>query len=391
MKSLRILLAAVPILLMLIGCPLGLQEDLGNATDVSVMQSRVPGRIHTFTGSEVIPLYAGGGNRASARLVGSVTLNVAGSEVLVRYDLMDSNADGAPDIFPWIVSEVHFAIADQLAQIPVNRSGNPVPGAFTAILPVDPNRATIEFKVALPPDANGDGQYFVAAHASVVYYGGIEGFAFYLPNDPVTMRVTYPAPGVSSYFKVLLSGAGLLNGEYDGWCVDVGDVIYENTDYPVMLYSSYESLPAGAVDRPENLDLVNWLVNHFAAGQAIPELGGYVLTYGDLQRAIWALIDFELTDAGLGSWNQAAVDFIVAAAQANGEGWVPGCNDKIALVLVPEDIENVQVVIAQTTIATVLVPCTTQGETAWADGKEGLNFPGANSWATYFTWHPLVP
>ena len=54
-------------------------------------------------------------------------------------------------------------------------------------------------------------------------------------------------------------------------------------------------------------------------------LGNY--TYGDVQRAIWALIDDNLSHTnGLGDYNQTRVNQIVAAAIANGEGYVPPCN-----------------------------------------------------------------
>ncbi len=51
-------------------------------------------------------------------------------------------------------------------------------------------------------------------------------------------------------------------------------------------------------------------------------------TYGDVQRAIWTLIDDTLSNLSLGPYSRCHVEEIIAAAYANGEGFIPGCNDK---------------------------------------------------------------
>jgi len=59
---------------------------------------------------------------------------------------------------------------------------------------------------------------------------------------------------------------------------------------------------------------------------------------------------------------------------ANGEGFLPECGESIALVSVP-DVNTVQVIIAQVTIAMLEMPCGSP-ETAWAascDGREPLS------------------
>jgi hypothetical protein len=146
------------------------------------------------------------------------------------------------------------------------------------------------------------------------------------------------------------------------------------------VYSSYEDLPEGLVEYTENLDLVNWIINQGYVGQVSPD--GYgTYTYGDVQRAIWTLIEDNNSTSGLGAWSQNRVDEIVAAAYASGEGFTPGCSDYVAVILQPVDGQQV-ITIAQVTFASVGVPCNPlfEYETAWG---AGYDFPGKN-WATYF-------
>jgi hypothetical protein len=116
-----------------------------------------------------------------------------------------------------------------------------------------------------------------------------------------------------------------------------------------------------------------------------PSTCGGIYTYGDVQRAIWELIDDVPATGGLGPWSQCRVDKILAAAEANGEGFMPGCDDLIAILLAPTDgCQSLQVVITQVTLISVGAPCIPiyQDETAWGDG---FDFPGKN-WAMHFTY-----
>jgi hypothetical protein len=162
---------------------------------------------------------------------------------------------------------------------------------------------------------------------------GLNNFAAALPGQ-VQFRVTYPVAGGEAYFPHVYVTGAPLTGDFDGWCVDTDNVIYQNTSYTANVYSSYEDLPAGLVEKPYNFDLINWILNQGFVGQTSP--GGYgTYTYGDVQRAIWTLIEDQNSTSGLGSWNQNRVNEILAGANANGEGFVPDCNDYIAVVLQP--------------------------------------------------------
>ena len=137
------------------------------------------------------------------------------------------------------------------------------------------------------------------------------------------------------------------------------------------------------MEHPENFDLVNWILNQGYIGATSP--GGYgVYTYGDVQRAIWALLDDQNSTSGLGSWNAQRVTEILNAAYASGEGLTPGCNDKVAIIFDPRTSGGTQqqVIIGQTIIASLGIACTQRNETAWGTG---LPFSEA-SWAQYFNY-----
>jgi hypothetical protein len=174
--------------------------------------------------------------------------------------------------------------------------------------------------------------------------------------DQAALSVTYPYGGGPSYFPhMYITNGGDLDGDYYGWCVDTDHTINENTNYTVNVYSSYEALPAGLVEYPENLDLVNYILNQGYVGTPSPGCSGNY-TYGDLQRAIWALVEDNQSTSGLGSWSQCRVDEILADANANGEGFVPDCEEEVAVIFAP--VGGQQVVIAQVVMTTIPQSCT---------------------------------
>ncbi len=183
----------------------------------------------------------------------------------------------------------------------------------------------------------------------------------------------------------MVSDGGFLNGPYVGWCIDTDRVIYENTLYNAKVYSSMESLPAGAVEHPENMDLVNWILNQGFVGKMSPNAYG-MYTYGDVQKAIWTLVDDVSDAAGLGAWDQNRVNEILAAAHACGEGFIPSCGQIVALVFVPINSCGgivSQVIIGQVVIGQFGIPCCGQCETAWGKGKTFKEGFGASQWGMY--------
>jgi hypothetical protein len=170
----------------------------------------------------------------------------------------------------------------------------------------------------------------------------------------VTMQVHDYGP--DAYWLITVSGDGALNGVYDGWSMDIDHSIGKDTNYNADVYSSTESVPAGLIEKPYNLDLVNWILNQEYVGKS-SAYGMY--TYGDVQRSIWELIEDNpsATTEGLGPWNQNRVNLIKASAIANGEGFIPTCGDYIAVILQPVGGAQQSIAIAQVTYASLGINC----------------------------------
>jgi hypothetical protein len=182
------------------------------------------------------------------------------------------------------------------------------------------------------------------------------------PDGVVTLSVTYPYNGGPAYFPhayISNSDPGTsFDGDYLGWCVDTDHVIYQNTNYDVTMTCSYHPDAAALVEKPENLDLVNWIINQGYVGS--PSQGGFgIFTYGDVQRAIWELVEDNQSTSGLGPWSQARVNEILADAYAYGEDFVPDCDEIVAVILNPISGGGTQqqVTIAQITLIEVLGQC----------------------------------
>ena len=386
MKKVLFLIASLLILgLILSGCNGGLLPNVGQTPATTQGGISYPVKGDPVTTN----LIADGGSPESAITVGEVNVWDDGSNLCVEYLLNeDAIADG------WLLTETHLAVATSSDGIPHNKKGNPIPGQF---LYGDDELDYVEsYQECIPLSYIGTdlGTVYIAAHAVVCHWVGtgvevadLAGIEASLP-DQVTFKVTYPYPGGLAYFPhVYINGLSTEQLDVYGWCVDTGRFIYQDPLYTANVYSSYETLPTDLIESTENLDLVNWILNQYFVGQS--SACGGIYTYGDVQRAIWELIEDGQSTSGLGDWSQCRVDEILAAANANGEGFEPGCGDIIAVILAPVDensVNNAQVVIAQVIVGEFIVECIEieeeECETAWG---EGLGFPGKN-WAMYFNY-----
>jgi hypothetical protein len=237
----------------------------------------------------------------------------------------------------------------------------------------------------------------IAAHADVCTYSGFSSNAgAFIATLPETATVNVLRTKLISYFQTTITNGDFLNGIYEGWCIDTDRSIGKNIDYCANVYSSYEPLPLGLIEYPENLDLVNWLINQDFVGKDYPLSvldPPETFTMGDVQFAIWELIEdiVPYASAGdMGSWSHEKVNYLVAEAYANGEGFVPGCippQNRMIVMLVPYDFPPdcapSEIPIAQITFISVPVPCVPEDcETAWGDGDD---FPG-KKWAMYIAY-----
>ncbi|MDC6364431.1 MULTISPECIES: hypothetical protein [Flavobacteriaceae] len=158
------------------------------------------------------------------------------------------------------------------------------------------------------------------------------------PDLPASLNACTTAKGVdadNSYFDLTISDTSLA-GDYGAWCVDVDLSLNADQCFEADVYSSYETLPDGKFEHPENFDMVNWILNQDLIGSESPSGGTY--TFGDVQWAIWELIDDRncISCAYLGDdWNRTKGQEIVDMALANGEGFEPGDGDSLAVILIP--------------------------------------------------------
>ena len=289
--------------------------------------------------------------------VGRVTVESDGLNVIVRYLIDD------PD---WFITETHLYVG---TEPPARPSPGQFPYHHTQL-----NTMMDEYVIPLADLGVGAGDCLTfAAHAVVAHMAGygsfdLEAFAAALP-DQVYFRIY---SGADSYFNALVSGGTILDGLHDSWCIDTDNNIGYVT-YLAWVYSSYEPLPPGLIEYPENLDLVNYIINQGYIGQ--PAACGGTFTMRDIQVAIWTLMDDEVGSPGAGPWAQCRVDEILADAYANGEGFTPGCGDLIAVVLEP--VNGAQVIIIE-----VEIPCEPvyEGETAWGFGPCAFG----RGWGWYF-------
>jgi hypothetical protein len=214
---------------------------------------------------------------------------------------------------------------------------------------------------------------WIAAHGVVVCStNSVESL---LANLPETVDFCTDVQGPDVYLNISIE-SGALAGDYGSWCVDNDLPISINNCYDgASIYTSTGDLPEGAFEYPENFDMVNWFLNQDIVGTESPNgLGAY--TYGDLQFAIWYLLDDverpDGSDYGLGDFSADRVAELVTLAQENGDGYSPECGDNIGIIISLDQIQPL--------IIPYPLECSPCDETVWA---EGCDFPG-NSWAMYF-------
>lgn len=314
-------------------------------------------------------------------VVGTVSVVEADGSLLVTYDTTSSD---------WWLTEIHFEVSSE----PIS---NPAPGRFGFKPTLDAPTQFYQFSVEPPSEGDvcgndGDGYYY-AAHAVVEEAIDSSYVDLSLPALPETVQFKLAGSSESYVSTTVLDSDFFGHSPYEGWCIDEDRTIFLGSVYTAKVYSSYEQLPDGAVDNPEMLDEVNWIINQNLVGQTSLNCDGSDdgtdSTYSalDVQQAIWYLLEDELKFTPT-----CKVSEIRDAALANGNGFEPECGETIAVVLVPVDTATHEPLSAQVTIITAQVTVIStetdcqpifggMEETAWACGD--FIRPGKN-WAMSF-------
>jgi len=342
-------------------------------------------------------MIAGGGKydeKCSGEEVGTITAEEdASGNVTVTYQITEPG---------WKIYVTHLYVGPEDG-IPANNKGNPKIGHFPYSM--EHNPAVTSYSVTIPAEEVGD-DYVIAAHAGV----SVEPLDCFCESLPETATLSLSYPGTDAYMNVQLTNAGPLNGTFPVWCIDVGhEIESDGTEYGAEIYCGYDEaisfLSEGDephIDKPEMLRTVIWLISQTFVGQ--PSTCGGNYTYGDVQRAIWEIIDNTPVENGLGAWSQCRVDEILAAVEAAGTAaseYEPGFGEYSGVVLAPEGQ-------AQVLIYRAPVGCEAADETAWGygyceecasvgdchDGETGVangisftestEFYGGSQWGWYF-------
>ena len=277
----------------------------------------------------------------------------------------------------WFITETHFGVYDEWENFP-GYPLNPKIGNFN-FNKDDHNYVTnfsfqIDLEDFVEPD---DHTLSIMAHATVINKGTCA-----CPDDtklPEEVDLLIHYPNAESYFGISISEGGILNGDYDGWCSDDDKLIYRETPYHAIVYSSINSEAdlSSVVDRPENLYKVNYLLNK--------DLSAFTL--GEIQMALWTLLEpvgGVHDPGGLGPWIQTNVDAILALTDGLTE-FNPDCNNPYFAVL----LQPIDPATGLPTVQPALIKyCTPGSETAWSAGND---FSISRSWAMWFPFTFCYP
>ena len=299
-----------------------------------------------------------GNPKNGANVVGEVTVERVGDTLEVTYTI--TNLD-------WIITETHLHVGTSPGDFP-KWPKDPPPGQFAHSSSHDVadgiQEVTLTVQLAdifpggIPTELP---TLFIAAHAVVGTLCPCEDITPECMPDEVMVKVVHSILDIepdyeNSYFVATVGGDTCLDGEYDAWCIDTDRAIspvgtdafgireYRRRPVPQKadVYFSLDcaSLPVvdpELVEDCDDMDLVLWILNYVAAGDVIDSDGsdcdGEVITFGDIQRAIWELLNDDTEEDGaLGDWSQCRVDEIIAMAE---EGFEPICTEDVGLILLP--------------------------------------------------------
>lgn len=304
------------------------------------------------------PLIAGGGNPKSAMTAGYVRVWNDTTNLYVKYVTYPG----------WEMNMTHLSVKTNMGSIPA-KNGNPIPGQFEFSKDL---AGGTTYTYCIPLTWPKGTALAIAAHAEVNGTGEDTSGNCILP---ATASIVLRQPGTqATYFDVTVSSGDWLDGFFRGWCADPDLRISQGVAYSTNVYGSLGDVPPMLLLHPENLDVVNYILNKDWVGKTSPSGGLY--TWGDVQVAIWLLLDDNI-GSGQRVWTQAHVDEIMADGYALGEGFVPAVGQKMAVLMAPTN--GSQTVLVEIPVP-YCAPPTCGEETAWG---AGLGFPGKN-WATYF-------
>lgn len=256
--------------------------------------------------------------------VGEVLVERSGDSLDVTYIITDNN---------WSMTKTYLHVASTASGIPTIPSGVPNIQAFNNKRDHAAGTTTYKYDNI---DVTGMPYVYVSANANVTQDAKCVVDTGYInasvPTGPMFMVLSLIAQ--PAYFEMLVydfNGNPVYQDYFFGNCVDLDNPIFEGTryyPYAVSSYSSDTALLNCMIDKPENLDLVNYVINQDYAAS----IGA---TGTEIQAAIWTLIDDDIPVSGAVGiiFDQSKVDYIVDDARSKGEFYIPECDGYFAVLL----------------------------------------------------------
>jgi len=183
-------------------------------------------------------------------------------------------------------------------------------------------------------------------------------------NFEVVISVDELAGGVQgskSLFEVSFVNApfGYPNMVAYAWCIDYERQITDGI-YFADLYSSYEDdFPKTAVDRPGNLKMLTWMLNHYDVGDTIESCNNATVDFEDIQIAVWKIVDNETMPTLLSQGNTIVHDDCISTYLADQAGqhpdYEPSCGNGAEIVPVMIVVDDGEIITHQVIVAEILM------------------------------------
>ncbi|RJE78543.1 SdrD B-like domain-containing protein [Paracoccus sp. JM45] len=188
--------------------------------------------------------------------------------------------------------------------------------------------------------SDGEGG-FDTANVDLTFCGATNTLETIKDSLPTTgnLVLTADASFDGGFYGVALSGTG--DERFDGkffdvtYCVSAYEPILPDVTVPYSVYLADEgSVPSGTIENPQNLDMVNWILNQGFEDMDNGDGTNQTYTEAEIQGAIWGLTDdIVFVNSSMGTDDNARE--IYDLALANGEGFQVGEGDIVGLILDP--------------------------------------------------------
>jgi hypothetical protein len=254
--------------------------------------------------------------------IGTIYVERDADTLTVTYDITEQG---------WSMTKTFLHVTDNPNGFPTLPSGVPDIQSFTYKTNHD-ELDSFTYKI----DVTGLTYVYISANANVSQesYCKVDPSIINatVPSDPVLQLVSLS--GNPAYFRMYVydyNGNAPYQGFFFGNCVDLENPIDQRVRYFPKLVSSYDTdtdLLECIVDRPENLDVVNFLINQDYATK-------FGASSNDIQAAIWTLIDDDNPVSGVAGFNfsDTVVNMVINDAKAKGEFYVPSCDEYFLVLL----------------------------------------------------------